>query len=102
MRFARSVRECDGAISERLNRRNGAPVLLFFSVPLPGIAVLGGRLENVLFGLSLPLAFVESGTWLLFVVVVAISGRSLRLMGVDMLVYHGAYTRDERLDRDGT
>ncbi|ELY84152.1 hypothetical protein [Natrinema altunense] len=56
----------------------------------------------MLFGLSLPLAFVESGTWLLFVVVVAISGRSLRLMGVDMLVYHGAYTRDERLDRDGT
>ncbi|WP_241432474.1 hypothetical protein [Natrinema gari] len=78
------------------------PVLLFFAVPPPGIAVLGGRLENVLFGLSLPLGFVGSGTGLLFVVIVAIGGFSLGLMGVDMFVYHGTYTRDARLERDGT
>ncbi|RZH67195.1 hypothetical protein [Natrinema altunense] len=61
-----------------------------------------GGLGNILLGLSLPLGFAESGTGRLFVVVVAIGGLSLGLMGVDMLVYHGKYTRDERLDRDGT
>ncbi|ELY80992.1 hypothetical protein [Natrinema gari] len=59
-------------------------------------------LGNILLGLSLPLGFVGSGTGLLFVVVVSIGGLSLGLMGIDMLVYHGTYTRDERLGRNGT
>ncbi len=59
-------------------------------------------LGNIFLGLSLPLGFAESGTGRLFVVGVAIGGLSLGLMGVDMLVYHGKYTRNERLDRDGT
>lgn len=58
-------------------------------------------LGNVLLGVSLPLGFAGSGNWFLFVVVAGIGALSLGVMGVDMLVFHGKYTRDERLDRDG-
>lgn len=59
-------------------------------------------LGNVLLGLALPLAFAGSDGKLLLVVVTAVGGLSLVLPGVDMLVYHGQYTREERLDRNGT
>ncbi|SDD71839.1 hypothetical protein E2L06_18720 [Haloterrigena sp. H1] len=59
-------------------------------------------LGNILLGLSLPLGFVGSENSLFFVLVAAIGGLSLAAMGIDMLVYHGQYTRSERLDRNST
>ena len=53
-------------------------------------------LGNVFLGLSLPLGLLDSVDVLL--VVVAIGGLSLAAMGIDMLVFHGKYTRGERLD----
>ncbi|MFA9417482.1 hypothetical protein [Natrinema sp. HArc-T2] len=58
-------------------------------------------LGNVLLGLALPLGFVGSDNGLVFAVVAGIGGLSLVAMGIDMLVYHGTYTRGERLDRNG-
>ncbi|WP_254762066.1 hypothetical protein [Natrinema marinum] len=55
---------------------------------------------NVLLGLSLPLGFAESGG-LLFLLLIGVGGLSLAAMGVDMLAFHGKYTRGERLDRTG-
>jgi hypothetical protein len=54
-------------------------------------------LGNVLLGLSLPLGLLDSGPDV-FLVVVALGGLSLAAMGVDMLAFHGKYTRGERLD----
>nr|WP_246971952.1 hypothetical protein [Natribaculum luteum] len=59
-------------------------------------------LGNIFLGLSLPLGFVGSKHSLFFLLVAAIGGLSLAAMGIDMLVYHGKYTRGERLDRNGT
>ncbi len=59
-------------------------------------------LGNIFLGLSLPLGFVGSKNSLFFILVAAIGGLSLATMGIDMLVYHGKYTRGERLDRNGT
>ncbi|ELZ16031.1 hypothetical protein C476_17497 [Natrinema limicola JCM 13563] len=59
-------------------------------------------LGNILLGLSLPLGFVGSENSLFLVLVAAIGGLSLAAMGIDMLVYHGQYTRSERLDRNST
>ncbi len=59
-------------------------------------------LGNIFLGLSLPLGFVGSKNSLFFILVAAIGGLSLAAMGIDMLVYHGKYTRGERLDRNGT
>lgn len=58
-------------------------------------------LGNVLLGVSLPLGFAGSGNWFLFVVVAGIGALSLGVMGVDMLVFHGKYTRGDRFDRNG-
>jgi hypothetical protein len=57
-------------------------------------------LGNVLVGLSLPLGFLDStiGNEVFFLAVTAIGGLSLAAMGVDMLAFHGQYTRGERLD----
>lgn len=54
-------------------------------------------LGNVLLGLSLPLGLLDTGPDV-FLVVVALGGLSLAAMGVDMLAFHGKYTRGERLD----
>ena len=59
-------------------------------------------LGNICLGLSLPLGFVGSKNSLFFVLVAVIGGLSLAAMGIDMLVYHGQYTRSERLDRNST
>ncbi|WP_408957028.1 hypothetical protein [Natrinema sp. 74] len=56
---------------------------------------------NVLLGLSLPLGFAESGG-LFFLLLAGVGGLSLAAMGVDMLAFHGQYTRGERLDRTGS
>jgi hypothetical protein len=55
-------------------------------------------LGNVLLGISLPLGMVTSGIDV-FLLVVAVGGLSLAAMGVDMAVFHGRYTRGDRLDR---
>ncbi len=57
-------------------------------------------LGNVLVGSSLPLGFLGTGVAneLFFFAVAAIGGLSLAAMGVDMLAFHGKYTRGERLD----
>lgn len=55
-------------------------------------------LGNLCLGLSLPLGFVGGETILL--AVLTLGGLSLAALGVDMLVFHGAYTRGNRLDRD--
>ncbi|ELY69961.1 hypothetical protein [Natrinema versiforme] len=57
-------------------------------------------LGNILLGLAFPLTFADNGL-LLLLVVTAVGGLSLVIMGVDMLVYHGQYTREKRLDRNG-
>ncbi|MGQ3412333.1 hypothetical protein ACT4ML_08725 [Natrinema sp. LN54] len=57
-------------------------------------------LGNILLGLAFPLSFANTGG-LLLLVVIAVGGISLMMTGVDMLVYHGQYTREERLDRNG-
>ncbi len=56
---------------------------------------------NVLLGLSLPLGF--AGTDGLFLLLLTgVGGLSLAAMGIDMLAFHGKYTRGERLDREGS
>ena len=57
-------------------------------------------LGNILLGLSLPLAFVDSGDQLFILAVTAIGGLSLAAMGLDMAMFHGKYTRGERLDQE--
>lgn len=59
-------------------------------------------LGNILLGMVLPLGFAESSDTLVFLFVTGVGGITLAAMGVDMLVFHGQYTRGERLDRDGT
>lgn len=54
---------------------------------------------NVLLGLSLPLGFVGGGGEVFFLGVTAVGGLTLAAMGLDMLVFHGKYTRGKRLDR---
>lgn len=57
-------------------------------------------LGNVLLGLSLPLGFVGTSTAeLALFVATGIGGLSLAAMGLDMLAFHGRYTRGEGLDR---
>ena len=56
-------------------------------------------LGNVLLGVALPLGAVGSDDTLVFAVVAGVGGLSLVAMGIDMLVFHGAYTRGQRLDR---
>jgi hypothetical protein len=58
-------------------------------------------LGNILLGVSLPLGVVDSGGLDIFLIVVALGGFSLAAMGLDMLAFHGKYTRGERLDHDG-
>ncbi|WP_254531764.1 hypothetical protein [Natrinema gelatinilyticum] len=53
---------------------------------------------SILLGLSFPLGLVGSG-WAFFLLTSA-GGLSLVVMGIDMLAFHGRYTREERLDRD--
>ncbi len=54
---------------------------------------------NICIGLSLPLGFVgQSSTYLLVLFVTALGGVSLAAMGVDLLAFHGRYTREERLN----
>ena len=58
-------------------------------------------LGNVFLGISLPLGFVGTETpgGFVLLAVVALGGLSLAALGVDMLAFHGKYTRGERLDR---
>jgi hypothetical protein len=58
-------------------------------------------LGNILLGMALPLGFAGSGNTLVFLVVTSVGGVTLAAMGIDMLAFHGQYTRGERLDRDG-
>ena len=57
-------------------------------------------LGNILLGVSLPLGFTGSTDpgGLALLAVVALGGLSLAAMGIDMLAFHGKYTRGERLD----
>ena len=57
-------------------------------------------LGNILLGVSLPLGFAGSmdPSGLALLAVVTLGGLSLAAMGVDMLAFHGKYTRGERLD----
>jgi len=58
-------------------------------------------LGSVGIGLSLPLGFVgQSGPTSVFLLVTGLGGLSLAAMGVDLLAFHGKYTRGERLDAD--
>lgn len=57
-------------------------------------------LGNILLGLSLPLGFVGSGSDLFFVLVTGVGGLSLAAIGVDLLAFHGQYTRGTPLDHD--
>lgn len=54
-------------------------------------------LGNVLLGLSLPLGFAGFASPV-YVLLVLVGGLSLAALGVDMLLFHGEYTRSERLD----
>ncbi|ELY68519.1 hypothetical protein [Natrinema versiforme] len=56
---------------------------------------------NVLLGLSLPLGIAGTGGPF-FLLLTGVGGLSLAAMGIDMLAFHGKYTRDERLDRKGS
>lgn len=58
-------------------------------------------LGNVLLGVSLPFGFAGTETpgGLALLAVVTLGGLSLAAMGLDMLAFHGKYTRGERLDR---
>lgn len=56
---------------------------------------------NVLLGLSLSFGFVGSDS-LFFLLLAAVGGISLAVMGLDMLAFHGKYTRGERLDRNSS
>ncbi|KDE60079.1 hypothetical protein EL22_11785 [Halostagnicola sp. A56] len=56
---------------------------------------------NVLLGLSLSFGFVGSDS-LFFLLLAAVGGISLAAMGIDMLAFHGKYTRGERLDRSAS
>ncbi|AHG01125.1 hypothetical protein HALLA_17415 [Halostagnicola larsenii XH-48] len=56
---------------------------------------------NVLLGLSLPLGLAGSGS-LFFFLLTAVGGVSLAAMGIDMLAFHGKYTRGERLDHNAS
>ncbi|WP_436901293.1 hypothetical protein [Halovenus halobia] len=53
-------------------------------------------LGNLCLGLSLPLGFLGGETVLL--AVLTLGGLSLAAIGVDMLVFHGAYTKGTPLD----
>ena len=58
---------------------------------------------NVLLGVSIPLGILEAGGGpggLLFLILVSIGGLSLVAMGLDVAVFHGRYTRGERLDAE--
>jgi len=55
-------------------------------------------LGNVLLGVALPLGFVGGGDELFFLVVTGVGGLSLAALGVDMIAFHGRYSRGERLD----
>jgi hypothetical protein len=50
---------------------------------------------NICLGVALPLGFASGEPVLL--AVIAVGGLSLAAMAVDMLVFHGAYTRGSRL-----
>ena len=54
-------------------------------------------LGNVLLGVSLPLGFSGTSS-LALLAVTAVGGFALAAMGIDMLAFHGKYTRGERLD----
>lgn len=56
-------------------------------------------LGNILLGLSLPMGFVGTAWDSLFVLVTGLGGLSLATMGLDMVVFHGTYTRQTPLDR---
>jgi len=56
-------------------------------------------LGNILVGLSLPLGFAgQNSAYPLVLFVTALGGISLAAMGVDLLAFHGRFTREERLD----
>lgn len=57
-------------------------------------------LGYILLGLSFPFGFVETGgvEGVALLVTTVAGGLSLAAMGVDLLAFHGKYTRSERLD----
>jgi hypothetical protein len=56
-------------------------------------------LGNVLLGVSLPLGFTGFASPM-YVGLTLVGGFSLAAFGLDMLLFHGEYTRSERLDTD--
>lgn len=48
---------------------------------------------DILLGLSLPLGFLDPSSEPVFAVVVGFGGRSLAAMGIDLVLFHGRYTR---------
>jgi len=57
-------------------------------------------LGNMLLGLTLPLGFVGTDDSVAFLVMTGLGGMTLAAMGIDMAVFHGRYTRGQRLNRD--
>ena len=56
-------------------------------------------LGNILLGLSLPLGFVGTPWDLIFLLVTGLGGLSLTAIGIDMLAFHGTYTRRTPLNQ---
>lgn len=57
---------------------------------------------NVLLGVALPLGFVGTDGSVAFLVTTGLGGMTLAAMGIDMAVFHGRYTRGQRLNHDTT
>jgi hypothetical protein len=56
-------------------------------------------LGNTLLGLSLPLGFVGTPWDLIFLLVTGLGGLSLTAIGIDMITFHGTYTRRTPLNQ---
>jgi hypothetical protein len=56
-------------------------------------------LGNILLGLSLPLGFVGTQWDVIFLLVTGLGGLSLTAIGIDMLAFHGTYTRQMPLNQ---
>ncbi|ELZ41973.1 hypothetical protein C463_11920 [Halorubrum californiense DSM 19288] len=57
-----------------------------------------GGLGNILLGLSLPLGFVGTSWDSIFLLVTGLGGLSLTAMGIDLVAFHGRYTKQTPLD----
>jgi hypothetical protein len=56
-------------------------------------------LGNMLLGVSLPLGLVGTSWDLVLILVTGLGGLSLAAMGIDMIAFHGTYTRQTSLNQ---